>query len=111
MGNLSNRSIHSVFGVPSRETTVMAFTAASSGVELETEIPAGSKGEIYRLIADEDCHIVINSGEEDATTSDMLLSAGVPEMFSTSEAQWKINVIRKDTDGNLYITRMGSRGR
>jgi hypothetical protein len=105
MGNLSNRAIHTIFGCPTQvETTTIDFTGTATVVEL-------MPNEIYRFAADEDCYIDLDgSGSVTAVDPDgVLIFGGVPEMFSTTGANYFLAVIRKDTSGELCITRMITR--
>jgi len=106
MGNLSNRSIHSVFGCPTQaETTVIEFSDSATVVEL-------MPNEVYRFTATQDCYIDLDeSGSVTAVDADGVLVFGnVPEMFSTTGKNYFLAVIRKSADGDLHVTRMLTRG-
>lgn len=106
MGNLSNRAIHTIFGCPTElETDVVEFSDTPAILEL-------MPNQIYRLAPTEDCLIDLDgNGSSTAVTVDgVLLFGGVPEMFSTTKANYFLAVLRKSTDGDLHITRMITRG-
>ena len=107
MGNLSNRSIHEVFGCPTEdETVVVEFSdSASAALTLEANTT-------YRLAATED--VYINFGDNPSTavvTADgVLVFGGVPEVFCTTGKNIYLTALRVDTDGDLHVTKMITRG-
>jgi hypothetical protein len=106
MGNLSNRAIHEVFGCPTEaKTIVIEFSSSAEVVALEPN-------SLYRFAATEDCYIDLDSsGSVTAVTSDgVLIFGGVPEVFSTTGANYILAVIRKSADGDLHVTKMLNRG-
>jgi hypothetical protein len=102
MASKSERTIVEALGVPTGDTTAISFsTAAVSGV-LDAETT-------FRLAATEDCYVRLGkAGDENVDTSDMLLFAGIPEIFQTTENETSLGVLRKGTDGVLHVTRMKS---
>jgi hypothetical protein len=92
-----NDILMGVFGTP-LTTTVVEFDDAEEAEDLPTD-------KWYRLIATEDCHVLF-SNDDDATTADMLMKAGLPEVFYLGGGLTRISVIKNATAGDLYITQL-----
>lgn len=86
-----------VFGTP-LTTTLNSFDAAVATTGLVT-------AKWYRFISTQDCHILF-AASGSATTSDMFLKAGIPEIFYLGAGLTRVSVIKKRTAGILYITQM-----
>lgn len=101
MAPKSERLITEALGHP-LETENIDFSSTSvSGVM--------DSNSTYRVIASEDCYVNFSTWGEAADAEDMLMMAGLPETFVTLSNGTVINVIRKDTDGEISVTRMVSR--
>ncbi len=102
MSSKADRTIVQALGVPSTDTTKVSFTAATTSGTLDAN-------STYRLAATEDCYVRLGkAGDEEVDTSDMLVFAGVPEIFQTSTNETSLGVLRKDSNGALHATRMKS---
>jgi len=86
-----------VFGTP-LTTTLNSFDTATETTGLVT-------AKWYRFVATQDCHILF-AASGSATTSDMFLKAGVPEVFYLGGDLTRVSVIKNTTAGILYITQM-----
>ncbi|WP_395452859.1 hypothetical protein ACHMW5_02375 [Azospirillum melinis] len=97
-------------GLTPESTQKFAFTGSAA----RTTDPISTKGDgvvLVRLWASTDCHVSAGPGTPSATTSDIPLSAGVPEFFLWP-GSWKVSAIRQTADGSLWVTtcRSGSEG-
>lgn len=63
---------------------------------------------LYRWISTVDCYINLEETDTAATSSHMLLLAGIPEVFKTNKTHVEVNAIRVDTDGVLSMTPLAS---
>ncbi len=105
MASKSERIITEALGELSQDTTKVSFTASpTSGTGLDVD-------STYRLVATEDVHIrfdiTAGAGLTETSTGDALLIGGVPEVFQTGP-NTAIGTVRKDTSGDLFLTRMKS---
>ena len=82
---------------------VLAFTDVAVSVELANDTT-------YRFVSTQNCFIgFLTSGQAAVTsTTGMYFLSDIPEIFSTNEHRYTISVIRATSNGNLYITKMGS---
>lgn len=115
MSGKSERTLNTLFGTPTAtDTTQVSVSSAVASGLLQS-------GELYRLVATEDCYISFNKpayggvggsvGDANVTsTTGMLLIGGVPEVFSTNDREHAVSVIQKSTSGTLFITRLKTRG-
>lgn len=88
-----------VFGLPnSAQDIKQAFTGAAAA------ITTARAEKWYRFIATQDCHLLF-AAAGNATASNMLLKAGVPEVFYMGNIA-RISVIRDTADGDLYLTEL-----
>lgn len=96
-GRSGDDALMGVFGTPNEDVDLtQAFTsAAAANTSLRAE-------KWYRFIATQDCHVRFSAAGS-ATTSNMLLKAGIPEIFYSGPFT-RISVIRDAVDGTLYIT-------
>lgn len=78
-----------------------AFTSSSS-----QSAAFGSLTTKIRLVATQDCHVRF-AASPTATSSDMLLPAGIPEVFQVTPGE-KVGVIRSSADGVLHVTQLTS---
>jgi len=87
------------FGTPNSAVDIkQAFTGTAAA------ITTMRKYKFYRFLADQDCHVLF-SAAGDATVSNMLIRAGVPEVFNSADNE-RVSVIRDVTSGNLYVTEL-----
>jgi hypothetical protein len=87
------------FGVPDTGSTIIiAFTGASASST------SFKKQKWYRFVATQDCHLHVHSSAA-ATTSHMLLKAGIPEVFYMGDNA-RVAVIQNAAGGNLYATQL-----
>lgn len=93
-----------VFGLPREvNTTVVSFSATPASGFMDPECA-------YRVVATEDCYIdFVELGGGPVTTAGVFMKAGVPEIFSTDATYSGISVLRYDTDGTLFVTKMSDR--
>ena len=103
MGSKSERLITEALGCPD-ETTTLDFTSTTVSGVLDAS-------ETYRMAATEDCYWKLEADNAAADSDDMLQFGGIPEIFTTTESDVVLNVIRKDTDGTLHVTKMKNRGK
>jgi hypothetical protein len=109
MGNLSNRSIHSVFGCPNAsETTTIDIIGASGYMELEAN-------EMYRITTTTDCFMSMDSASGVlAEASGVRMFPVVPEVFSTTGKLYHLNTVQDVTGGastgKMTVTKMLTRG-
>ena len=104
MSGKLDKTLNGVFGCPTESaTTQLDFTATVTSGEVGTN-------QVVRLAASEDCYIsFIKPGDNQATSAGCLLFGGIPEVFSTTERETYISVIRKTTSGELVITKLKTR--
>lgn len=81
-------------------TQSKAYTGTSAAVTNAF----GSQTYRVRLWATTDCHVVF-AGSPTATTSDMPLTARVPEYFSVNPGE-KVAAIQDSAGGTLYVTEL-----
>lgn len=109
MASKSERLITEALGVPDSDSAInISFTSTTtSGLNLSTDTT-------YRVVSTEDCYLrfapTADTGSG-ADSNDMLLIAGVPEVFCTTANIDAVEVVRKDTDGTLQLTPMLTRGK
>ena len=107
MSNLSDRTIHSIFGCLNEgfSDRVPIGTGTPSALTL---VP----NELYRLISSEDVHVSISGTGEAAISVDApYMSADIPEMFSSTGDKVQLRALAMTAGtGDLYVTRMITRG-
>ena len=106
MSGKLEKTLNSVFGCPTESnTTQIDFTGTAASGVLEAN-------QNYRLVSDQDCYIsFIKPGPDaQATTAGVLMTAGIPEVFTTTERETAVSVIRKTSSGELVITKLKTRG-
>lgn len=98
MSNIFNK----VFGCP-KEANTDYLTVDSSGDSVAL-IP----GETYRIVSTQSCYINFgsNPSTSQATTAGVLMIASLPEVFTATENDIYLSVVKVDTDGTMCITRM-----
>lgn len=98
----ADRYVKDTLGFPDTDSGLTIDFTASAASGLCDPITS------YRLAATEDCYVKISTpgGGLDVDSDDVLLFAGVPEVFRTTASQFQINVIQKDSAGTLHITKM-----
>ena len=102
MANLSERVLNEAAGLPRAASTV---NVSVTGVTATDTLTAET---LYRFIATQDMYINIEETVVSATSSHMLLLAGVPEVFKTSKSHIEVSALRVDTDGTLSMTPLAS---
>ena len=101
MGNLTDRSVHSIFGCAnSSNTEVINIVGASGTLELE-------RNEIYRITTTTDCFISLDASPSGLITgaSGVRVFPCVPEMFSTTGKFIHLNTLQ-DSDGGALTGKM-----
>ena len=85
------------FGSPdTANTKATAFTdSATATTDLK-------EGKWYRFVATQDCHLRF-AMLGDATTSDMFMKAGVPEVFYVSLIT-RVSAVQNSANGTLFAT-------
>lgn len=111
MSGKLEKTLNQTFGCPTEyATTQIDFTATAASGQLFAN-------EVYRLAPSEDCYIsfikvggaVPSAADANATSSGVLMFGGVPEVFSTTDRETYVSVVRKTTNGELVITRLKTR--
>ena len=104
MSSKADRTIVEALGIASQDTTKVDFTATPASGVMDTDAT-------YRVVADQDCYLKFSApGDANVADTDMLMMAGVPEVFQTGKTTL-IGVLRKSADGSLHATRMKTPGR
>lgn len=107
MGNLSNRSIHSVFGCPNSSFTEQINIVGASGyLELEPN-------DMYRVTTTTDCFISLDTAQSElGSASGVRMFPCVPEVFSTTGNLIHLNTLQDPSagTGTMLVTRMLTRG-
>lgn len=102
MASLADKVLNEAAGLPQATGTVnISVTAVTA-----TDTLAAST--LYRFVATQDMYINIEETDTAATSSHMLLLAGIPEVFKTSKTHIEVNALRVDTDGTLSMTPLAS---
>lgn len=99
--NASSEILQRSVGTPkASNTSRINFTNQSQSGVLQSNTT-------YRVISNQDCHISFNNVTEGTiSNAAMMISAGIPEMFSTTFSGIWLNVIQATTSGTLWYTRM-----
>lgn len=102
MASLQDKVMARSAGWPDATNTVIITVTGTTATDT---LEANST---YRVISTQDCFINIEASATAATSSHMLVLAGIPEVFSTNATAVEVSAIRLDTDGSLYLTKLDS---